>query len=149
MNTFFKTDVFGYGVVVVCIAVFGALAAFVVYILLLRSVGAVLITRLNIHRRRRHLVVRVVNSIIALICVGLYWILTLPMIKVQLANMSPSPNKTEVDSIKCSKSDLVPQKCQNDRLKKVQLLRDLSSADLSTRCDALVTACCFIYCMYC
>jgi hypothetical protein len=146
MNTFFKMDIVSYGVVVVCIAVCGAVAAFVVYVFLLRSLSVVLMTRLNVHRRRRDSVVRVLNGIMALLCVGLYLAFMIPMVRVQLANMSPVQNKVvEVVSDKCSKSDCGYKKCQNDRPGKVHLLQDLSSTDLQIRYKALDTACRYMY----
>lgn len=145
MSSFLATDVFGYGAIVACIAVFGAIVAFIVYILLLRSLGAVLITRLNIHRRRRHLVVRAINSIIALLCIGLYLGLMFPIIRVQLTNVIPKQNKVEVVSVKCSKPDCVHSTNKNDRFEKTQLIKDLTSTDLQTRCNALVKVCKYVY----
>ncbi len=145
MSSFFKTDIFSYGAIVACMAVFGAIVTFIVYILLLRSLGAVLITRLNIYRRRRHLVVRAINSTIALLCIGLYLYLMLSIIRVQLTNLIPKQNKVEVVSVKSSKPDCVPSTNKSDRFEKTQLFNDLTSTDLKTRCSALVKACKYVY----
>lgn len=137
MDDFFKTDAFGYGFAAVFIAVFGAIVVFVIYLLLLRSLGAILITRLHIHRRRRNVIVGAINGIWCLLCIGLYLIVILPMVRVQLTKMnaSTSVDKTRVRHDRCS------SKCHKDRSEKMQLLQNLTSTDRQVRYHALVMIC--------
>ena len=156
MNEFFKTDIFGHGTAAACIVVFGAIILLIFYTYVLRSLGMIFITYLQIHRRRRHLVIRMTNTIGALLCVILYLLVVLPMARKQWLSMRLSANYSNTEGFpadfytddnnncptKTESNTPAPvpasvKNLQQDRLDKAKLLEDLNSTDKQIRCNAI------------